>query len=83
LGGTAGPNDFDPSIDGNVVSSGSSTPVNSNTALVINEISLPNYSFIGFGGDAACSELTFLGDTITLSEGQSVSCTLTNDFNLD
>src|SRR3989338_9176373 len=83
LGCTAGPNDFDPSIDGNVVSSGSSTPVNSNTALVINEISLPNYSFIGFGGDAACSELTFLGDTITLSEGQSVSCTLTNDLNLD
>ena len=79
-GGSAVPNDFDPSIDGDVVSSGSSTPVDSNTALVIDELDLPGYSFDSFGGDAACSELTFLGDTITLSEGQSVSCTITNTF---
>jgi len=75
------PNAFLPSVGGQVVSSGSSEQVDSNTPLAINESLQSGYTFGGFGGDVECNVLANLGDPITLNEGDSVSCTITNNVN--
>ncbi|OGM10357.1 hypothetical protein A2Y68_02895 [Candidatus Woesebacteria bacterium RBG_13_46_13] len=76
-GGNAGVNDFGLSIGGAPVSSGTTRQVNSNTPITIDEIGLTGYGFVSITGDAKCPAQ--LGGTVTLNEGESVSCTITND----
>ncbi len=76
-GGNAQPNDFDPTIDGNVVLSGSTTQVSANQPHTINETVLDGYNFVSITGDAKCPNT--LGGTVTLDEGENISCTITND----
>ena len=76
--GTEEPDDFDPSIDGNIVLSTSTTYVNSNTPIAIDEIqpNLFGYEFVDITGDAECPAV--LGGTVILDEGENISCTITN-----
>jgi len=75
-GGTAGLNDFGILINGNVVTSGVANEVNSNTNHAINEAGLTGYQFVSITG-ANCPQS--LGGTVTLNEGQEITCTITND----
>ena len=76
-GGNAEPDDFDISVNGTVVLSGSTTSVASNTAFAIDEAGLTGYSFVDITGDELCPDV--LGGEVTLEEGQEISCTITND----
>ena len=76
-GGIAGPDDFGISVDGNVVTSGQTIEYPIGVPLEINEIGLAGYAFISIAGDAECPEE--LGQSITLAEGDDVTCTITND----
>jgi len=76
-GGTAGPNDFGISINGDVVTSGVANEVNSNTNHTINETGLAGYQFVSITGNAKCPQV--LGGTVTLNEGEEITCTITND----
>ena len=76
-GGNAGANDFGLSVGGTPVNSGVTTQVNSNTPISINEVGLSGYSFVSITGDAKCPAV--LGGTVTLDEGETVTCTITND----
>jgi hypothetical protein len=75
-GGNAVPDDFDPTIDGNVVLSGSTTEVDSNTLHTIDETVIPGYEFVSITGNQLCPAV--LGGSVTLDEGQEISCTITN-----
>ncbi|MBI2005417.1 MAG: hypothetical protein HYS80_01495, partial [Candidatus Aenigmarchaeota archaeon] len=75
-GGNAGANDFGLSIGGNSVNSGDTVEVNANTPIEINEAGLSGYDFVSITGDGCTAEL---GETVTLSEGQEITCTITND----
>ncbi len=76
-GGTAGINDFGLTVGGNAVSSGVNSSVNSNTPLALNEAGLTGYDFVSLTGDAKCPSV--LGGSVTLNEGETVTCTITND----
>ncbi len=76
-GGTAGINDFGLTVGGSAVTSGSNTQVNSNTAIALNEAGLAGYDFVSLTGDAKCPAV--LGGTVTLNEGETVTCTITNN----
>jgi hypothetical protein len=76
-GGNAGVNDFGLTIGGTGVNSGDTLDVNSNTPIALNEAGLLGYSFVSITGDAKCP--SELGETVTLNEGESVTCTITND----
>lgn len=81
LGGNAAPDDFDVSIDGNIVTSGSSISVMANTAHVIDEeATVSGYSFISITGTSfkGVSCPSVLNGTITLLPGDVVTCTITN-----
>jgi hypothetical protein len=71
-GGSAVPNDFLLTLEGNAVSSGVAVPVNPGT-YTAGETLLPGYSFTGFSGDCDTN-----GD-VTVSLGQTKTCRLTND----
>jgi hypothetical protein len=71
-GGSAAPNDFLLTLEGNAVSSGVAVPVNPGT-YTAGETLVSGYSFVGFSGDCDSS-----GD-VTVALGQSKTCTLTND----
>ncbi len=75
--GTAAAGAFLLSIGGTPVSSGSSLPVMANTPVAINETPLTGYSFSSITGNPKCPSV--LGGTATLSEGEAISCTITND----
>ena len=75
-GGNAGVNDFGLTIGSTPVSSGGSIVATPGTAYAINETLLAGYQFVGITGDAACP--SNLGGTVTVTGGQSVSCTITN-----
>ena len=81
LGGSyAGqPQYFSMTIDGAPVSSGLSQPVNSNQAYAIDEAPVAGYTFTSITGDADCP--ANLGDTVTLDEGETLTCTITNTSN--
>lgn len=64
-------------IDGNVVPNNSSVTVNSNAAHTINEDGRAGYHFVSITGNAKCPAV--LGGTATLDEGESITCTITND----
>ncbi|MBI4426269.1 MAG: DUF11 domain-containing protein [Candidatus Kerfeldbacteria bacterium] len=76
-GGNSGPNDFGLEIDGQTVNSSNPTPVDANTDIEINEAGLAGYEFVSITGDEGCPEE--LGDTVTLDEGENLTCTITND----
>jgi len=76
-GGTADPDDFLLTVDGNSVLSGISNTYPANTPLVINETQLSGYSLTGISGDTACPAV--LGGTVTLADGDDLTCTITND----
>ncbi len=71
------PQYFSMTIDGNPVSSGLSEPVNSNQAYVIDEADVTNYSFTSITGDGCPANL---GDSVTLDEGETLTCTITNTY---
>jgi uncharacterized repeat protein (TIGR01451 family) len=75
-GGEAGPNDFGISIDEKVVTSGSTNNVNSNTSHTIDEQGILGYQFVSITGDEGCP--TELGGSVTLNEGEEITCTITN-----
>jgi len=76
-GGNAAPDDFLLTIGGQAVLSGVAKAVDANTAYAINETVLTGYSFVNITGDAKCPAL--LGGTVTLDEGENVTCTIHND----
>ncbi len=75
-GGGAGVNDFGLTIGATGVTSGQVLSVNSNTSFALNEAGLFGYEFVSITGDALCPAI--LGGTVTLNEGGSISCTITN-----
>jgi len=75
--GTAGPDDFGISVGGTPVTSGASNPYTANTPLAIDEVGLAGYSFVSITGDPECPAA--LGGDVVLSEGENITCTITND----
>ena len=76
-GGTAGVNDFGLTVGGAGVTSGEVKSVSANTPVALNEAGLTGYSFVSLTGDEKCPAV--LGGTITLNEGENITCTITND----
>lgn len=70
---------FGLSIDGVPTPTGASIAVTSNTPHVINEVGRAGYSFVSITGSPACPAV--LGGTATLSEGQAITCIITNTKN--
>ncbi|HXV72023.1 MAG TPA: hypothetical protein VEB69_11550, partial [Acidimicrobiia bacterium] len=78
-GGNAEPSDFQLTLNGNNTNQGAQAGIESNTEYTLGEIQLDGYMQVG---DVACVD----DDTqetvvhpVTLDEGQSVTCTVTND----
>lgn len=81
VNGSALPDDFDVSIDGNIVTSGSSNSVMANTAHAIDEeVMISGYVFTSITGTSfkgvPCPSV--LNGTITLLPGDVVTCKITN-----
>ncbi len=76
-GGSAGANDFGITVGGSPATSGDSNAVDANTPIALNEAGLAGYSFVSLTGDGKCPSV--LGGTVTLDEGEHVTCTITND----
>lgn len=70
------PNDFALTVDGNPALSGVAVGVNSNVAIPIDETVVPGFAFVDITGDPKCPAV--LGGTITLDEGEDVTCTIKN-----
>ncbi len=70
---------FNLMVDGVVTPTGASVAVTSNTPHAINEGGRAGYSFVNITGDAQCPAV--LGGTATLTEGQAITCTITNQKN--
>lgn len=77
-GGTANPTSFTLRIDGGVVPNNTSVAVTANSAHSINEDAKAGYSFVSLTG-AGCPAV--LGGTVTLNEGEAVTCTISNNDN--
>jgi hypothetical protein len=75
-GGGATANNFGLTVAGGPVLSGASTQVDSNTPIALNEAGLAGYAFVSLTGTNCPS---VLGGTATLNEGQTITCTITND----
>jgi hypothetical protein len=76
-GGDAAPDDFGLTIGGSAALSGVSYNAMANTPIALNEASLTGYTFVEITGDAKCPAL--LGGTVTLDEGENITCTIVND----
>ncbi len=76
-GGNAEPNDFNLTVGGSPVLSGATSALNANQPYALNETLLDGYSFVSLNGDEVCPDV--LGGSVTLNEGDNVSCTITND----
>ncbi|AKM82870.1 hypothetical protein A2422_02770 [Candidatus Woesebacteria bacterium RIFOXYC1_FULL_31_51] len=76
-GGDANPDDFSLMVGGNLVLSGSTTTVDANTSISLNETVLEGYNFVNITGDSKCPSV--LGGSLTLDEGENVTCTIHND----
>lgn len=76
-GGNAGENDFGLTIGDTSVDSGEKLVVESNQSYALNEVGLTGYEFVSLTGDKDCPEV--LNGTVVLSEGQNLTCTITND----
>ncbi len=75
-GTVAAPDFFGLQVDGKLVLSGVANTVTSNTPHTINEVGLTGYSFVSITGDAGCPSI--LGGSVTLTEGQNMTCTISN-----
>ena len=77
-GGDAVPSDFQLRVNGEAVNQGEALDVDSNTEYTVSEDTLDGYTQVGL-------ECVFTGTTdvvahpVTLAEGESVTCTITND----
>ena len=71
-GGSAAPDDFDLTLEGNAVSSGVAVPVNPGT-YTAGETLLSGYTFEGFSGECDANGAT------TVALGETKTCTLTNN----
>lgn len=76
-GGIAGEDDFGLSAGGVAFNSGETKEFSANTPIAINEVGLFGYAFVDITGDEKCPEA--LGGTVTLDEGEEITCTITND----
>jgi hypothetical protein len=76
LNGEAGVNVFGLTIGGNPTNSGVTTPVMANEDIALDEVGLSVYSFVEITGDEGCP--SELGDTVNLSVGENLSCTIVN-----
>jgi len=76
-GGNALPDNFLLTVGGNGVLSGVKNTYQANTPLALNETQLAGYTFVSITGDAKCPSV--LGGTITLDEGDDITCTVTNN----
>jgi uncharacterized repeat protein (TIGR01451 family) len=76
-GGRAGSNSFGLTIGGRTVRSGQTLNVNANEAISIDEAGLYGYKFESITGDSKCPGV--LGGTVTLDEGENITCTITNN----
>jgi uncharacterized repeat protein (TIGR01451 family) len=74
-GGLAGANDFGLSINGSSVTSGQKVTL-SPGSYPINEAGLTGYSFVNITGTGCPATL---GGSVTLTNGQNITCTITND----
>jgi predicted ribosomally synthesized peptide with SipW-like signal peptide len=63
-------------VDGIITPTGASVAVTSNAPHTINEVGKAGYAFVSITGDAKCPAV--LGGTVTLDEGENVTCTITN-----
>jgi hypothetical protein len=75
-GGNAGANDFGLTIGGTAATSGTAYTLSSNTAYAINEAGLAGYTFVSITGTGCPAALN---GTVTLNEGQNLTCTINND----
>jgi len=75
-GGSLGPANFNMTVNGVSVPSGTSILVDANFPNVIDEDAESGYSFVDITGDPECPVV--LGGTATLDEGEAISCTITN-----
>jgi hypothetical protein len=66
-------------IDGSTTPTGASVAVTSNTPHKINEVGRSGYSFVSITGSPECPSV--LNGNATLSEGQAITCTITNHKN--
>lgn len=82
IGGTALPTDFIMRVNGSFVPHNGSTLVNSNTAHTITEDAKAGYTFTSMAGVGSQGSVcpTTLGGTITLNEGEVITCTITNTY---
>ena len=76
-GGNAAPDDFLLTIGGEAATSGTAYTLDANTPYAIDEIQLDGYTFVSITGDPKCPAA--LAGTITLDEGDDITCTITND----
>jgi len=76
-GGNASPDDFQLTVGGTSVLSGSENAYLANTPYTINETQMDGYDFVSITGDTKCPAV--LGGTVTLDEGDDLTCTITND----
>ncbi len=76
-GGTAGVDDFGLTVGGTPVISEQTLSVLANTPITIDETGLAGYSFVSITGDDKCPAV--LEGTVTLDEGEDITCTITND----
>lgn len=79
-GGNAGPDDFGISVGGVGVSSGVPYTVAANTTYTIDEVGLDGYTFTSITGNPKCPAA--LGGSVTLDEGEDITCIITNDDDL-
>ena len=75
----ASPTSFSLTIDGLLVQNNTSFDVTSNAPHIINEVQRTGYSFVSITGSSKCP--TSLGGSVTLNEGESITCTITNKKN--
>jgi len=80
----AGPSLFGLNVDGNVVQNNTSVSVTSNAPHTINEAGRAGYTFVGpITGTSSYGKScpAVLGGSITLDEGETIVCTITNNKN--
>jgi hypothetical protein len=77
VGGTAAPDDFGLTLDGDLVASGSTTEVTANEAHLVSEAGLAGYVQTGLACTDDATDAT-VAHPLVLDEGQAVTCVLTN-----
>jgi predicted ribosomally synthesized peptide with SipW-like signal peptide len=78
-GNAAPPSSFSMRVDGTLVPTGTSFAVTSNTPHTITEDAKSGFHFVSITGSPECPAA--LGGTATLSEGEAITCTITNAAN--